>query len=110
MCIGVTHSGRGDDDEGCASSFTLAMTPRQRSSMENEMEKIRTNMRDLATAKKESSENQREILALLKRDIDTSSGANEGNMNNIEQTQRIIKNFEVDMKKQKCKEMETYGE
>jgi hypothetical protein len=78
----------------------LATTPRQRSSVENEMEKIRTNIRDLATAKKESSENQREILALLKGDIDTSAGSNEGNMNDIEQTQRVIKNFEEDLNKQ----------
>ncbi len=67
------------------------------------LEKIRTDMRDLATARKESSENQREILALLKGDIDTSARANEGNMNDIEQTQRVIKNFEDDLKKQNAK-------
>ncbi len=100
VCIGDTYSGRGDDDEGCVSSFTLATTPRQRSSVKNEMEKIRPDIRDLATAREESSENQREILALLKRDIDTSAGSNKDNMNDIEQTQRVIKNFEEDLNKQ----------
>jgi hypothetical protein len=99
VCIGDTYSGRGDGDEGCISSFTLATTQRQRSSMENEIEKIKSNMRDLATSRKESSETQREILALLKGDIDTSAGANEGNMNDIDQTQRVIQNFEDDLKK-----------
>jgi hypothetical protein len=104
VCIGDTYSSRGrDDDKGCVSSFTLAMTPRQRSSVENEMAKIRTDIRDLATARKESSENQREILALLKGDIDTSAGSNEGNMNDIEQTQRVIKNFEEDLNKHNVK-------
>jgi hypothetical protein len=104
VCIGDTFSGRGrDDDEGCVSCFTLATTPRQRSSVENEMEKIRTDIKDLATARKESSENQREILSLLKGDIDTSAGSNEGNMNDIEQTQRVIKNFEEDLNKQNGK-------
>jgi hypothetical protein len=103
VCIGDTYSCRGDDDKGCVSSFTLAMTPRQRSSIKNDMEKIRTDIRDLATARKESSENQREILALLKGDIDSSAQSNKGNMNDIEQTQQVIKNFEEDLNKQNAK-------
>jgi hypothetical protein len=67
------------------------------------MEKIRTDIRDLATARKESSENQREILALLKGDIDTSAESNKGNMNDIEQTQQVIKNFEEGLNKQNAK-------
>jgi hypothetical protein len=55
-------------------------------------------MRDLAASRKVSSENQREILALLKGDMDISTGANhEGNMNDSEQTQWLIKNFEDDL-------------
>jgi hypothetical protein len=72
-------------------------------SVKTKIEKIRSNIRDLATARKESSENQREILALLKGDIDSSAGSNDGNMHDIEQTQRVIKNFEDDLNKQNAK-------
>jgi hypothetical protein len=100
VCIGDTYSGRGDDDEGCVSSFTLVTTPRPTSmSVKTKIEKIWSNKQDLATARKESSENQREILALLKRDIDSSAEYNDGNMHDIEQTQRVIKNFEDDLNK-----------
>jgi hypothetical protein len=102
--IGDTYSGRGDDDEGCVISFTFATTPRPTSmSVETKIEKIWSDIRDLATTQKESSENQREILALLKGDIDSSAGSNNGNMHDIEQTQRVIKNFEGDLNKQNAK-------
>jgi hypothetical protein len=92
VCIGETYSGRDDDEEDFVSSFSLGTTPRgQRSGMENEMEKNSNQTRNLAASRKESSKNQREILALLKGDMDTSTRANhEGIMNDIEQTQWLL--------------------
>ncbi len=60
-------------------------------------------MKDIATRRKESNDNQREILLLLKGNVDSSGGVDVSNMNDIEQTQWVIKNFKEDLTKQNAK-------
>jgi len=61
----------------------------------------------MVTARNAASEAQKEILDLLKRDRESSDGAdiNGGGttMNSIEQTQRVIYNFESDLTALKAK-------
>ena len=61
----------------------------------------------MVTARNAASETQKEILELLKRDHESSNGAdiNGGGtmMNSIEQTQRVINNFESDLTALKAK-------
>ena len=64
-------------------------------------------MQDMAAARSSSNEIQKEILQLItKNDHDVDERANlnkSATMNGIEQTQRVIMNFEVDLEKHKAK-------
>jgi valyl-tRNA synthetase len=64
-------------------------------------------MRDMAAARNAANETQKEILTLLnKHDQESSNEAEFGRgttMNDIEQTQRVIHNFEADLATHKGK-------
>jgi predicted DNA-binding protein YlxM (UPF0122 family) len=73
-------------------------------------------MQDMAATRSSSNETQKEILQLLTKndhDVDERADLNKSaTMNGIEQTQRVIMNFEVDLEKHKAKKknFENVGE
>ncbi len=73
----------------------------------NDVAELMSTMRDMAAARNAANETQKEILTLLnKHDQESSNEAEFGRgttMNDIEQTQRVIHNFEADLATHKGK-------
>lgn len=122
MGIGDIYYGGNDDGDGelefdAVSSFgqsSMVTTPKPRSAWSpgsgkssSDLAEMLSTMRHMVTARNAASETQKEILELLKRDHESSNGAdiNGGGtmMNSIEQTQRVINNFESDLTAFKAK-------
>jgi hypothetical protein len=88
------------------------LTPRQSpgfgKSGNGDLAELMITMRDMAATRNSSNETQKEILMLLtKNDREVHERAELDHrgamMNGIEQTQRVIKNFELDLEKHKGK-------
>ena len=87
-------------------------TPRRspvsgKSGNDGDLAELMKAMRDVASARSSSNETQKEILKLLTkndREVTEQAQLDRGAMmNGIEQTQRVIKNFELDLDKHKAK-------
>ena len=111
---GVNDNGDGELEFDAESSFSQSSmtTPKPRGSpgsgkSSSDLAEMLSTMRHMVTARNAASETQKEILELLKRDRESSNGAdiNGGGtmMNSIEQTQRVINNFESDLTALKAK-------
>jgi hypothetical protein len=105
---------RGDSfNEGYSQSDISTIAPRRspvfgKSGKNNgDLAELMNTMRDMAAARKSSNETQKEILMLLTkndREVPERAELDRGAMmNGIEQTQRVIKNFELDLEKHKAK-------
>ena len=120
MGIGDIYNGDNDNGDGelefdAVSSYgqSSMTTPKSRGGSpgfgksSSDLAEMLSTMRHMVTARNAASEAQKEILELLKRDRESSDGAdiNGGGtmMNSIKQTQRVINNFESDLTALKAK-------
>jgi hypothetical protein len=113
MGIGDIYDGDGGSfDDGNIQSDMSTTTPRGspvsgKSGNDGDLAELMKAMRDVASARSSSNETQKEILKLLTkndREVTEQAQLDRGAMmNGIEQTQRVIKNFELDLDKHKAK-------
>ena len=102
----------GSFNDGNIQSDMSTTTPRRspvsgKSGNDGDLAELMKAMRDVASARSSSNETQKEILKLLTkndREVTEQAQLDRGAMmNGIEQTQRVIKNFELDLDKHKAK-------
>jgi hypothetical protein len=120
MVIGDIYNGdeeelgfnEGGEDALRSFSHSSMTTPRPRQSpgfekRSNDVIELMSTMRDMAAERNSANETQKEILTLLnKHDRESSNRAEFGRgtmMNDIEQTQWVIHNFEADLATHKVK-------
>ncbi len=118
----IDYDSNGEEEELCGGSFNdgnsqsdmSTTTPRRfsvsgKSGNNGDLAGLMNAMRDVAATRNSSNETQKKILMLLnKNDCEVHERAELDRgamMNGIEQTQRVIKNFELDLEK-KSKEAE----
>ena len=95
-----------DNDEMTSSQSRSASKIRANAkspSVDKNMEKMLNIVGDMSKARKAASDHMSEILSLLKDGKDGDDAVHSGSINDIEQTQRVVRNFQDDLAKQKEK-------
>jgi hypothetical protein len=103
----IDYGNEDDDNDEMTSSRSRSASKRRANakspSVDKNMEKMLNIVGDMSKARKAASDHMSEILSLLKDGKDGDDAVHSGSINDIEQTQRVIRNFQDDLAKQKEK-------